>query len=234
MDVLALIHGDEVRSGVFADAAEARGDRIDEWSIAWGTPPPKPVDSYDAVLVFGGAMHPDQDHIHPWLRDESLLIERLLDTHVPVLGVCLGAQLIARAAGAPVLAAREPEVGWYRVELTEAGRGDPLFAHAPESFTAFQWHFYTHGLPAGAVELAGSAVCTQAFRLGDSAWGVQCHPEVTIEQIEQWAVEAPEDVEGSVAELVAESRERIAEWNTFGRDLCGAFLALAAGERLAA
>jgi len=234
MDVLALIHGDEVRSGVFADAAAARGDRIEEWSIAWGTPPPRPIDAYDAVLVFGGAMHPDQDEKHPWLREESLLLQRLLDTHVPMLGICLGAQLIARAAGAPVLPAPDPEVGWYAVELTQAGRDDPLLAHASASFTAFQWHFYTYGLPAGAVELARSAACTQAFRLGDSAWGIQCHPEVTMEQIEQWTVEAPEDVEGPVEELVAESRERIAAWNEFGRDLCSGFLSIASGDQAAA
>src|SRR5690349_14018973 len=138
MNVLALIHGDEVRSGVFADAAAARGDRIEEWSLAWGTPPPRPVDEYGAVIVFGGAMHADQDHLHPWLREETLLIQRLLNTGVPVLGVCLGAQLLARAAGAPVFASPEPEVGWHTVELTDAGREDPLLRGAPASFTAFQ------------------------------------------------------------------------------------------------
>lgn len=234
MDVLALIHGDEVRSGVFAEAAEARGDRIEEWSTAWGTPPPRPIDEYGAVIVFGGAMHADQDHLHPWLHEESLLLQRLLDQRVPLLGVCLGVQLLARAAGAPVGPAPQAEVGWHEVDLTAAGRGDPLFHRLPSRFHAFQWHFYTYGVPAGGVELARSAACTQAFRLGESAWGVQFHPEVTHEQVARWMRESPGDLPMPAAELTSETRLRITGWNDLGRDLCTNFLALAEGLRAAA
>ena len=69
MDVLALIHGEEVRPGVFAEVADERGDRLEEWSTVWDEPLPRPLDAYDAVLVFGGAMHADQDDHHPWLRE---------------------------------------------------------------------------------------------------------------------------------------------------------------------
>jgi GMP synthase-like glutamine amidotransferase len=234
MDVLAVIHGAEVRSGVFAEAAAARGDRIEEWSIASGSPPPRPLDHYGAVIVFGGAMHADQDHMHPWLRDETLLLEELLDRHVPLLGVCLGAQLIARAAGAPVGPSREPEVGWYEVELTPAARNDPLFGSVAPRFDAFQWHFYTYGLPAGAVELARSPVCTQAFRLGDAVWGVQFHPEVTVTQVEDWTREEAEEIPGGVEALLEATYPRIARWNELGRALCAGFLAAAEGLRAAA
>src|ERR671934_225897 len=81
-------------------------------SCARRKPPVRPLDDYAAVLVFGGSMHADQDEHHPWLREETLLLQRLLDQHVPVLGVCLGAQLLARAAHAPVFPAAEPEIGW--------------------------------------------------------------------------------------------------------------------------
>jgi len=224
VNVLSVIHGDQVRAGVFAEAVEARGDRLEEWSIAWGTPPPRPVDSYDAVLVFGGAMHADQDDRHPWLREENFLLQRLLALQVPVLGICLGAQLLAKAAHGDVMPLSEPEIGWHQVELTDEGRGDPILGILPERFDAFQWHYYTYGLPAGAVELARSEVCTQAFRLGARAWGIQSHPEVTAAQVESWVGEEPSEAPPG---LVAETRTRIGEWSRLGRALCGAFLDVA-------
>ena len=186
MDVLGVIHGDDCRSGTFGEVARERGHRLDEWSLAWGTPIPEPLDSYGAVMVFGGAMHPHQDDHHPWLREETLFLQRLLDLGLPTLGVCLGAQLLARAAHAPVMPAPEPEIGWLPVELTGEAADDPVLGGLPPAFTAFQWHSYTYGLPAGAVELARSPVCTQAFRLGSRVWGIQFHAEITGEQIESW------------------------------------------------
>jgi GMP synthase-like glutamine amidotransferase len=232
VNVLAVIHGAKVRAGVFTDAVEQHGDRLEEWSLAWGTPPPRPLDDYGAVLVFGGAMHADQDDHHPWLREENFLLQRLLGLHVPMLGVCLGAQLIAKAAHADVGPSAEPEIGWHEVELTEAGEDDPLLGKLPQRFHAFQWHYYTHGVPSGAVELARSGVCTQAFRLGERAWGIQFHAEVTESQIKSWIEEEPEAVPGGADELLAETRDRVAEWNGLGRSLCGAFLE--AAERVAA
>jgi GMP synthase (glutamine-hydrolysing) len=228
MDVLAVIHGEKVRAGVFGDAVEGRGHRLEEWSLAWGVSLPRPLDAYDAVLVFGGAMHADQEAHHPWLREENFFLQRLLDLHKPVLGICLGAQLLAKAAHSWVGPSHEPEIGWYEVELTDAARDDPLLGALPPRFAAFQWHYYTHGLPAGAVELAHSRVCTQAFRLGDSAWGVQFHPEVTLAQIEGWMQED----EPVPPDLLEQTRERIGEWNELGKNLCDAFVGVA--ERIAA
>ena len=228
MNVLAVIHGDKVRSGVFGEGVAAAGHQLEEWSLAWDTPLPRPLDDYGAVLVFGGAMHADQDDRHPWLRQENLFLQRLLDRHVPVLGVCLGAQMLAKAASAPVAPLSEPEIGWFEVELTEEGRDDPVLGSLPPRFEAFQWHFYTHGLPAGAVELARSRVCTQAFRLGEFAWGVQFHPEVTAEQIDSWIVEDADELPVSSEDFAAETERRIAGWNELGRTLCANFLEVAA------
>jgi GMP synthase (glutamine-hydrolysing) len=228
MDVLAVIHGEKVRAGVFGDAVAARGHRLEEWSLAWGTSPPRPLDAYGAVLVFGGAMHADQEGHHPWLREENLFLQRLLDLHKPVLGICLGAQLLAKAAHAHVGPAKEPEIGWYRVELTDDARDDPVLGRLPARFDAFQWHYYVHALPAGAIELARNDLCTQAFRLGDSAWGVQFHPEVTLGQIESWM----QDDEPVPPGLLDETRKRIDGWNELGRSLCDAFVG--AAERVAA
>ena len=227
MHVLSVIHGEKVRAGVFGEAVEARGHVVEEWSLAWGTSLPRPLDAYGAVLVFGGAMHADQEGHHPWLRDENLFLQRLLDLHTPVLGICLGAQLLAKAAHADVGLAREPEIGWFPVELTEAAADDPVLSRMPERFDAFQWHYYAHSVPAGAVELARNDLCTQAFRLGDTAWGVQFHPEVTLEQIESWMQED----EPIPAGLLDQTRERIGAWNELGKGLCEAFVGVA--ERVA-
>lgn len=222
MRVLSIVHGDEARTELFAPVVRAEGHELDEWSLAWGQPPPRPIDDYDAFLVFGGAMHADQDEHHPWLREENLLLQELLARCVPMLGVCLGAQLIAKAAQAPVHVAPEPEIGWCEIELTEDAADDPIFAGLPERFVGFQWHYYTYGLPGGAVELAHSRVCTQAFRLGDRVWGVQFHPEVTEPQISSWLAQETGDVPREA--IAAETTERIGEWNRLGRRLCTAWL----------
>ena len=223
MDFLAIIHGGSVRSGVFGDVVRERGHGLEEWSLAWDKPLPRPLDAYGAVLVFGGAMHADQDDHHPWLREEDLFLQRLLDLHMPVLGICLGAQLLAKAAHAPVFPAEEAEVGWFAVELTEAGTEDPVLGRLPPTFDAFQWHYYAHDVPAGAVELARNRVCTQAFRLGDSTWGVQFHPEVTLHQVQSW-IHEEKGLPVDPGTLLAETTERIEAWNTLGRELCAGFV----------
>jgi GMP synthase-like glutamine amidotransferase len=217
MNVLALIHGENVRPGIFADVVARRGGRLREWSLAWGPLPPGEV---DALMVFGGSMHPDEERRHPWLLDELRL---LAETELPVLGVCLGAQLLARAAGAAVRPAPAPEVGWHEVELTAAA-GDPVVGALPPRFEALQWHWYTYDVPQGAVELARSAACTQAFRLGD-AWGVQFHPEVTAAHVETWAAEDGVDADA----LRVETDARLPRWQELGARLCDAFLDYSTG-----
>jgi GMP synthase-like glutamine amidotransferase len=223
MRALAIVHQRDAGAGVFAEAARARGVALDEWPRTGTDSPPRELHDYGAVLVFGGAMHADQDDHHPWLREEDMFLQRLLDLHMPVLGICLGAQLLAKAAHAPVYPVEEAEVGWFAVELTEAGTEDPVLGRLPQTFDAFQWHYYAHDVPAGAVELARNRVCTQAFRLGDSAWGVQFHPEVTLEQVQSWIDEETE-LPVDAQTLLAETRERIEVWNALGRELCDAFV----------
>jgi GMP synthase-like glutamine amidotransferase len=228
MKVLSIVHGSEARAQLYSQVVVEAGHAHEEWSLAWGVPPPRPIDDYDAVLVFGGAMHADEDERHPWLTEENLLLQRLLDLHVPTLGVCLGAQLLAKAAHAPVHPAPRPEIGWHEVELTDEAESDPIFSRLPARFQAFQWHYYTHGVPAGAVELGRSDVCTQAFRLGSSVWGVQFHPEVTREQITSW-LETDGFNEGvDVEHIAAQTDELIDEWNRIGAALCEGFLETAA------
>jgi GMP synthase-like glutamine amidotransferase len=226
VNVLSVVHGEDVRTELFAPVVAEAGHRLDEWSHGSRTPPPRPLDSYDAVLVFGGAVHPDQDGRYAWLRDEIEWLQRVLARRVPTLGICLGSQLVARAAGTWVRPLEQPEMGWYDVELTEAGTEDPVLSALPSRFEAFQWHHYEHGLPDGAVTLARNSACLQGFRLGDACWGVQFHPEVTEPQLEGW-IGDESDLPTDPERLRSETRERIGGWNELGRRLCRSFLAAA-------
>jgi GMP synthase (glutamine-hydrolysing) len=217
--VLALTHGPSVGPGVFGAEVRSAGHELVECAIAAGE---QPAHGADAVLVFGGGMHADEEERHPWLLDEHRFLVRALERETPVFGVCLGAQLLAKAAGAAVHRASEPEIGWLPVSLTAAAAADPVFEGAPARFEAFQWHHYTYDVPAGAVELARSDAATQAFRLGNAV-GIQFHAEITEPQVEQWLEEEPHDVADPEA-LRTATRTRIAEWNALGRGLCRRFL----------
>ena len=163
--MLSVTHGPSVPGGLFEHEVEERGTRS---SAGWcrTARPPGSADAFDAVLAFGGSMHPDEDDRFGWLETEEEFLRNVLEDGVPALGVCLGAQMLARAAGSPVGPAPEPEIGWLEVELTAAGRDDPVLGVLPARFDAFQWHQYTFAVPAGGAELASSDVCAQAFRVG--------------------------------------------------------------------
>jgi GMP synthase (glutamine-hydrolysing) len=226
LNVLSVVHGHDARTELFAPVLVEAGHRLDEWSFAWNAAPPRPLESYDAVLVFGGAMHADQDAWHPWLRDEAVWLQGLLERRVPTLGICLGVQLLARAAGSWVGPLPEPEIGWVEVELAPPAAADPVLGALPQRFESFQWHHYTYGVPEGAVELARSAACTQAFRLGEACWGVQFHPEVTEPQLHGWIAD-PSDPAPDPEALRRETAAKIGGWNALGRTLCRAWLAAA-------
>jgi GMP synthase (glutamine-hydrolysing) len=228
--VLSVNHGPNVGGGVFDRLVEEQGNELEQWLVPDG-PHRAPPEAYDAIMVFGGGMHPDEDARHPWLAGEAEFLRRALAAEVPLLGVCLGAQLIARAAGSWVGPAETPEVGWLPVELTPAGRDDPVLGALTSPVDAFQWHFYTYAVPAGGVELAVSPACTQAFGLGGHVWGIQFHAEVTRSMIETWIAEDVAELPLPPEELLGATAERIDDWNDVGRALCTAFLDVAAARR---
>ena len=223
--ILSIAHQRDARAGVFAGAA----DEVVEWMASSGPPPA--LDGVSAAMVFGGGMHVDQEAAHPWLRGEKELIRELLERGMPVLGVCLGAQLLAEAAGARPRPAVRPEIGWHRVEVTPEGATDPLIGPLAPAFEVFEWHSYEAPLPPGGVALAHTPVCLQAFRLdGLPAWGVQFHAEVTRAGLESWldGWEADEDAVATGLEPEAirrESRRKIAAQTELGRGIARRFLA---------
>ena len=230
--VLSITHGPTVPGGVFDEAVETAGHTLVRWSVPDGAAP-DPARAYDAVMAFGGSTHPDEDERFDWLAREEEFLREALAERVPVFGVCLGAQMLARAAGARVRPAEAAEIGWLEIELTSAGTSDPVLSTLSDTATVFQWHHYTYDVPGGATELARSAVCTQAFRLGRlPAWGIQFHAEVTLPMLETWATEDSDELPVAAQELLEESASRIGPSNAQGRALAAAFLREAAtGDR---
>ena len=226
MRVLHVVHQDSAGPGVFAEVSRERGDAVDVWSPLEQGPPP--VGAHDAVFVFGGAMNVDQEAEHEWLVPEKAWLSELVDRRVPVLGMCLGSQLLAEAAGASPHRSAESEVGWHDVELDPAAAGDPLLDALPARFRAFEWHRYEFPLPPGAVALARSARCLQAFRLDGPAWGLQFHAEVVRASIDRWLDEA-EEGELDRPRLEEETESALEGWNELGRGICRRFLAEAEG-----
>jgi GMP synthase-like glutamine amidotransferase len=229
MRVLSIVIHDNAGAGVF-------GDLPDVEFVEWvppedGTAPE--LDGFDAVMAFGGSMHVDQEERHPWLRAEKALLRDALARGTPLLGVCLGGQLIAEIAGARPQKATTPEIGWYRVEVTEEGRDDPLIGPLAPEFEVMQWHLYEAPLPPGAIPLARNSACLQAFRVAERpAWGLQFHPEVTAADAESWMDEFYDDYDAVASGLDpdvirAETKARIGAQSVLGRELAGRFVAAA-------
>lgn len=146
------------------------------------------LDGFDRLLILGGSMNVDEEALHPWLRAEKRFIADALAARKPVLGICLGAQLIAEVLGARVQRNDRVEIGWHPVSLTAAGRASACFADFPDVFPAFHWHAYGFELPPGATHLAGSALSAQqAYELdAGRVLALQYHPEVTAASIHRW------------------------------------------------
>jgi len=161
---------------------------------------PLPSESPAGLIIMGGPMSANDGL--PGLKDELALIEKALHGDVPMLGICLGAQLIARALGASVYRNAEPEIGWEPVWLTEEGKKDAVLGEVESPETFFHWHGETFDLPRGAEWLAYSKKCRhQAYRYGRRVYGIQFHPEITAEMIEDWCGQ-PVNC-GDVAQLAA-------------------------------
>lgn len=231
--VLAIVHETEAGPGVFAEAIRERGATLDQWMLPESVEPPADPLGYDAVFVLGGSMNADEGERFHWIGNERELIGRLLERRVPLMGLCLGGQMVASAAGAVPRRASRPEIGWHPVELTEAGRADPVLGSLPPTFEAFQWHSYEFPLPPGAVALARSEVCLQAARIGELAWAIQFHPEVSLGDALRWTEEFETDpdavrigIDPTVLSLEIEAK--IGAFNDLGRELCGRWLDVAA------
>ena len=229
MRLLSLQHPGANYAGLFADAATAAGIVYDQWCPGDGEPAPGELAGYEALIVLGGAQNVEDEPTLPYLTEEIGLIGDALDRGTPILGVCLGAQLLAAATGAEVVRVARPEIGWHAVGTLPSSEQDPVFRALPERFSAYCWHSFAVDLPEEGVALASSEQCTHAFRLGERSWGVQFHPEVTREILLEWFADYRSDPDAVAvgfdpAAAEAELEGRLAPWAVFGRALFSAFV----------
>ncbi len=145
------------------------------------------LDGYAALIILGGPMNTDQIETHPNLISEVEIISEAVERQMSVLGICLGAQLLAKALGGSVTRNKSREIGWYDVQLTDAGKSDPVLSSFGSVRQVFQWHEDGIQLPQGTTHLASSdASKVQAFRFGEHVYGFQFHLEVNESLIERW------------------------------------------------
>lgn len=202
MTVVVLQHVEVEGPGRIAAA-------LDRAALTWrtimpgeGLPVPVGPAGIEGLVVMGGPMGVGDSADHPYLEREKDLIADCVAADVPVLGICLGAQLLAATLGAHVRPGPGLELGWLPVTLTPESGDDPLFAGAPRLFDALHWHGDVFDLPSGSVHLASSEQTgVQAFRHGRSAYGLLFHLEADVEQVARMADAFPDEVTRSEADL---------------------------------
>jgi GMP synthase-like glutamine amidotransferase len=213
--------------GLVRHALRDAGAEID-LRLAWqGAPVPESPSGYDGLVVLGGEQSAVDDADYPALPRIAALTRAFGEADKAVLGICLGAQLIARGAGATNILDRPVEFGWHQVRPTAAGRDDPLIAALGEGAPLFHWHLDTFTLPPGAVHLASSErTALQAFRLGRAVYGIQFHFEADRGLIERWS----EDFAPVIATYAPDWQERLpaeAARHAAAADAAGAAIARA-------
>ena len=222
MRLLALENAEGEHLGCFEQLAEARGITV-EYRHLWRGDDLEGALEYDLIVILGGPMSVNDEDSYPYLAEEKAIIRQALAEEKPLLGVCLGAQLIASAMGARVYPGKEEELGWYPLTLTREGRRDDVFSAFPPQLEVFQWHGETFDLPQGATLLASSQLYPhQAFRIGRS-YALQFHLEVTAEMVRDWSREVPERRD----EILLNLEKRVAELNHWAEVFFDRWLRLA-------
>lgn len=187
MRIHVLRHASFESEAFIADWAEGRGytlSRSDLWKPGASGNLPDPAD-IDMVVAMGGPQSVGDEVEYPWLVREKRFLREVVDAGLPVLGICLGAQLLADVLGAAVYPCEAEEIGWHPVEITGSCETHPLFSAFPSRFVTFQWHGDTFEIPEGALSCAASQVCSnQAFVWEDRVVGLQFHPEMRPESVE--------------------------------------------------
>lgn len=227
MNIHWLQHADFEGLGSLDALLAEGGHRVRGTRLYAGEAPPS-AQAFDALIVMGGPMNIYEEAQHPWLRAEKALLRETLALNKPVLGICLGSQLLADALGARVTRNAHTEIGWLEVALSEAGQGSAAFAGFPQRFTPFHWHGDTFALPRGCQSLMASEACAhQAFAQG-RAVGIQFHLEVREADARAWFAQetpAPAPYVQSPAQVLNQP-QRFADNQILMRRLLANWLAL--------
>jgi GMP synthase (glutamine-hydrolysing) len=209
--VLLIGHDDWETFGVAPGTFEAQGIAYREHLSHTGATLPN-LDEISAIVLYGGAMNVDRTAEFPFLANERTLVREAVAAGTPYLGICLGAQMLARALGHPVYPAGIREIGFNALHPTSAAADDPLLSVFADGDMVFHWHEDTFPLPDGATLLAtGDEVPVQAFRYGASAWGLQFHFEVDRAELDLWLKTAGDDTVrqwGKTSEQIRDEAQR--------------------------
>ncbi|MHB8211367.1 MAG: type 1 glutamine amidotransferase [Acidithiobacillus sp.] len=195
--ILVLQHHPEEGLGSLHNILAAQGHRMEVHRLDLGVPVPDDLADYGALIIMGGPMSVHDTDRYPWLLNEQQIIRRAVGEELPVLGHCLGGQLIAQAMGGQVIPNPDgPEIGWWPVTKTPEAMSSAWLAELPDSFTLFHWHSETFSLPSGAVPLLSSDLCAQqAFAIGKHCLALQGHPEVTPATVQAWTETMADDLQ---------------------------------------
>ncbi len=186
--------------------------------LSYGDKVPKLEKDFQSIICLGGPMNVYEEEKFPFLKDEDILLRRVIEEKITFLGICLGAQLIAKAAGAKVTKNPEKEIGWYKIVLNDYGLNDDLFKDLPEIFPVFQWHGDTFSIPDGGIRLAFSELCqNQIMKYGRNAYGIQFHVEITKEMIIQWADAYKAELE-SLKGIVSDKQKMVEDYDKLKKD----------------
>jgi GMP synthase (glutamine-hydrolysing) len=209
---LIITHVKSEGPGTLGDFLTSQNIDVERVKLYEGEALPEDPLNYDTIITMGGPMGVHDDALYPFLREEIRFLRKVIEGNVPLLGICLGAQLIARACDAAVEKAANREIGWKNIFITEEGKKDMLFQGIPGVMRVFQWHEDTFEIPEGATFLAAGWGCeNQAFRYRN-AFGLQFHIEVTREMLSQWFEGSPEldqileGYEESESDLISRAR----------------------------
>lgn len=193
--IVVITHADHEGPGYFGNVLDRRSIPYHVISIDRGDPLPKRLDQMSAIVSMGGPMSVNDPL--PWIADECRLMRDAISVRMPVLGHCLGAQLMSKALGGTITQNPVREIGWFDVTTVRSNETASWLRDVPNSFTAFHWHGETFSIPSGATRLLANAHCAnQAFIINNSL-ALQCHVEMTGELIEDWVRRAPEEFTGS-------------------------------------
>lgn len=184
--VLIVQHAPHEHPAAVRRTLESQGIQT-HWIHSYLGEPYPELSSIAGMISLGGPMGANDEEKHPWIGPEIALMRKCIESGYPIAGICLGGQMMARAIGGKVERNEVHEVGWFPIEVTEAGRKDPILSVAGPNPTVYHWHGDTFHLPQDAVLLARSRACPrQAFRLGELAYGFQFHPEADHQLVGEW------------------------------------------------
>lgn len=230
--ILVIQHVESEGLGTIGNILCKRGFEADFAKVFKNERIPKTIDNYLALIVLGGPIGVYEEDVYPFIKDEIALIKNAIKNNIPILGICLGSQLLAKAAGAEVYKGKKKEIGWYKINLTEEGKRDGLFIGLPDEWTVFQWHGDTFDAPDNSKNLASSALFpNQIIKVGKNAYGLQFHLEVTEEMIRDWIDVNDKDLKSVKAyinpeNILEDTSKNIETLNKYGEVVFKRFFAL--------